>query len=263
MPDRYLHGVPCWIDSAQPDPDAAVRFYGALFGWAFEQRGSDRVAQLDGRDVAAITSQTTGPPASPVWTTYMRAGSAIATAASVVAAGGRIAREAVADVHGFLFEDPSGATFAVKEEGGAELVNAPGTWNWSNLETPYVEGAKAFYGAVFGWEAADVFGSLMWRVPGYGDVLAERDPEFRARHAEAGVPAGFSDAVAWLVPLSGDAPPHWSVTFAVDDTDAVAERAAALGGTVLVPPYDQGPVRVASLRDPQGAEFSVSRYAPG
>src|SRR5260370_1025518 len=31
--DRYPHGVPCWIDTAQPDPEAAARFYGELFGW--------------------------------------------------------------------------------------------------------------------------------------------------------------------------------------------------------------------------------------
>jgi uncharacterized protein len=256
MPDRYLHGVPCWIDTAQPDPEAAVRFYAALFGWEFEERGRDRVARLDGSDVAAITSQAEAPP---VWTTYMRVGSVVATAASVVAAGGRIVREPI-DVHGYLFADPSGATFSVREEGGAELVNAPGTWNWSNLETEYDHGAEAFYGAVFGWEAMPMGeGTLMWRLPGYGDHLAERDPDLRARHAEAGLPAGFSDAVGWLVRSPG-VQAHWSVTFAVDDTGAVAERAAALGGTVLVPPHDVAGARLAVLRDPQGAKFTVSSW---
>jgi uncharacterized protein len=256
MPDRYLHGVPCWIDTAQPDPEAAAGFYGALFGWEFEERGRDKVARLDGRDVAAITSQAGGPP---VWTTYIRVGSAIATEASVVAAGGHVVREAVADVHGYLFADPSGATFSVREEGGAELVNAAGTWNWSNLETPHAHAAEGFYGAVFGWEAMPMGeGVRMFRVPGYGDRLAELDPALRARHAEPGIPPGFSDAVAWLVP--GETA-RWTVTFAVDDTDAVAARATELGGAVLTAPYDEGPVRLAVLRDPQGAEFSVSRYA--
>jgi predicted enzyme related to lactoylglutathione lyase len=260
MRDRYVHGVPCWIDTAQPDPDAAIRFYGALFGWEFETRDQDRVARLDGKDVAAITPQADDAGSTPVWTTYIRVGSAVATAASVVSAGGHVVREPV-DVHGFVFEDPSGATFSVMEEGGAELVNAPGTWNWSNLESAYAGGAEAFYGAVFGWEATAMGeGTLMWRLPGYGDLLAERDPALRARHAEPGVPAGFSDAVAWLVPPSRGAPPHWSVTFAVDDTDAVARRASELGGTVLVPPYDVDGARVAVLRDPQGAELTVNSF---
>ena len=258
MPDRYLHGVPCWIDTAQPDPEAAVRFYRALFGWEFEERGRDRVARLRGSDVAAITSQASDPPTTPVWTTYLRVGSAIATEASVVAAGGRIARDAVADVHGFLFEDPSGARFSVKEEGGAELVNAPGTWNWSNLETPYAHAAQGFYGAVFGWEAMPMGeGVLMWRVPGYGDRLAELDPGLRARHAESGVPPGFSDAIGWLVPGERS---RWTVSFAVEDADAIAARATELGGAVLVAPYDAQGARVATLRDPQGAEFTVSRW---
>ena len=34
--DRYIPGVPCWIDINQPDPEAAVTFYGGLFGWEFE-----------------------------------------------------------------------------------------------------------------------------------------------------------------------------------------------------------------------------------
>jgi predicted enzyme related to lactoylglutathione lyase len=100
-------------------------------------------------------------------------------------------------------------------------------------------------------------GVLMWRRPGYGDRLAELDPGLRARHAEAGIPPGFSDAIGWLVP--GEVA-RWSVTFAADDPDAIAERASGLGGTILVAPYDEQGARIATLRDPQGAEFTVSRW---
>jgi hypothetical protein len=29
MPERdgYIPGVPCWVDTSQPDPEAAVEFY--------------------------------------------------------------------------------------------------------------------------------------------------------------------------------------------------------------------------------------------
>ena len=33
----YPRGVPCWIDTEQPDRDAACRFYGALFGWEADE----------------------------------------------------------------------------------------------------------------------------------------------------------------------------------------------------------------------------------
>jgi predicted enzyme related to lactoylglutathione lyase len=54
----YPHGVPCWIDTEQPDLAAASRFYGALFGWTFEDAnpvgaaGSYLIAKLDGKDAA-------------------------------------------------------------------------------------------------------------------------------------------------------------------------------------------------------------------
>jgi predicted enzyme related to lactoylglutathione lyase len=35
-----------------------------------------------------------------------------------------------------------------------------------------------------------------------------------------------------------DATPHWGLTLAVDDADAIAARAAELGGQVVVPPFD-------------------------
>ena len=59
-----------------------------------------------------------------------------------------------------------------------------------------------------------------------------------------------------------DTPAHWSITFAVDDADAVADQAARLGGEVLVPPFDAPWVRMTVLSDPQGARFTASKYVP-
>ena len=59
-------GVPCLIDTEQPDPEAAAEFYSGLFGWEFENKlppGIDNkylVASLHGFDVAAIASPTPG-----------------------------------------------------------------------------------------------------------------------------------------------------------------------------------------------------------
>jgi uncharacterized protein len=56
-------------------------------------------------------------------------------------------------------------------------------------------------------------------------------------------------------------PPHWNVNLAVDDADAIAARAADLGGNVLMGPVDTPGFRSAVLLDPQGAAFSVSQPA--
>ena len=29
--DQYEHGVPCWVDTMQPDPGAAIDFYAGVF----------------------------------------------------------------------------------------------------------------------------------------------------------------------------------------------------------------------------------------
>ena len=282
MPERdgFPPGVPCWVDTAQPDPEAAAAFYGDLFGWDFEDRmppgsaGRYLVASLGGRDVAAVGSRFEGAPPTPVWSTSVCVAGADDAAARVRDAGGSVLVEPF-DVReagrAAVCSDPAGARFNVWEpraHKGAQAVNAPGTWNWSDLDTTDFEGSTAFYGAVFGWEAdrVTVGGSdaVMWRLPGYADFLETFDPGLRRRHADFGAPPGFSDCIGWMMPATDPGvPPHWSVTFAVDDADAVAARAEELGGGVETPPFDAGVVRIAVLRDPHGAVFSVSRFAPG
>jgi predicted enzyme related to lactoylglutathione lyase len=281
--DGYLPGVPCWVDTMQPDPQAAVHFYRGVFGWQVEDRmpadapGRYFVARLGGRDVAAISSQPEGLSPAPVWNTYIWVDDADETAARVKAAGGHVISEPfdVLDAGRMAAcADPSGAVFYLWQAGthrGAEAVNEPGTWNWSDLDTRDLDGAKAFYGAVFGWETDTLdmgFGeSTMVRVPGYADFLERFDPELRRRQAEHGAPLGFAECIGWMQPMTGDrfaddVPSHWSVTFSVADTDAVAATAVELGGRVLTPPFDAGPVRAAVLSDPQGAVFTVSTYTP-
>jgi predicted enzyme related to lactoylglutathione lyase len=277
--ETYPAGVPCWVDTNQPDTEAAIDFYSGVFGWEFEAQtpaGSPQpyyIARLRGRDVAGLGFEPSGAPAG--WSTYVRVDSADETAAKVREAGGQII-EAPVDVgeagRGAVFADPAGAVFGVWEPGrrqGAHLVNEPGTWNFSELNTPDPEGAMAFYGQVFGWEVSDLDPATggFWRMPGYGDFLAANDPDVRERQADVGAPEGFEDAIAWLIPQSGDAGlgdagPYWSVTFAVDDADAVAERAAELGGEVLAPPFDAPWVRMTVLRDPAGAVFTASKFVP-
>jgi predicted enzyme related to lactoylglutathione lyase len=259
-----------------------VDFYGGLFGWEFEDRmpadqpGRYFVARLRGRDVAAVGSQPDGAPPTAVWNTYIWVESADAAAAKVRDAGGQVLTEPF-DIPAAgrmgVFADSSGAVFCVwqaYEHRGAQLVNEPNTWNFSELNTRDPKGAEAFYGAVFGWEASrldDGGDYSMWRQPGYGDFLERRDPDVRRRQGDVGAPEGFEDAVAWLMPMTSeqfpdDAPPHWSVTFAVDDADAIAHRATELGGKVLVAPVDAPWVRMAVLSDPGGAVFTVSKFTP-
>ena len=275
--ERYIPGVPCWVDTSQPDPDAAVAFYSRLFGWECEQvmpegaPGRYAIARIRGEDVAGIGSIPEGAPAFATWNTYIWVDSADETAAAVERAGGRTLA-APFDVfdsgRSAVLADPEGAVFAIWEprrHRGARIVNEPGAVNFNGLHTRDLEGAKRFYGAVFGWQTQSFAGSFQaWTLPAYGDHLERDRPGLREEMAQMGVP-GFEDVVASLIPIGDDerdVPAHWSVTFAVADTDAIAARTAELGGRVLVPPFDAPWVRMSVLADPQGATFIASRFAP-
>ena len=272
--DRYIPGVPCWIDTNQPDAEAAAAFYGGLFGWEFEDVTPPGapvtylLALLRGGPVAAVASQPEGLERDVAWDTYVWVDDADEAAARVRAAGGSVLR-APADVgdsgRTALCADPEGAAFCLwqpNEHRGAAVVNEPGSLNFNNLNARDLDGASAFYGAVFGWEVLDLGGGYAWALPGYGDFLEQRNPGMRAGMAEMGAPERFEDVVASVAQVSGDTPPHWGVTFAVDDADAVAERAAELGGRVLTAPFDAPWVRMAVIADPQGATFTASKFVP-
>ena len=274
--DRYIPGVPCWVDTNQPDPEAAVDFYSGLFGWEFEDvapPGAEAkyfVARLSGGAVAGVASLP--EPATATWDTYVWVGSADEAATKVRAAGGAVVKEPF-DVGSAgrtaVFGDPEGAVFCVwepMEHRGAQVVNEPGSVNFNDLNTRDPEAAKSFYGSVFGWQTLESGGgAAMWTLPGYADHLERDDPDLRKRMADVGAPPGFEDVVASLNPIPDDqpdTPAHWGVTFAVDDADAIAEKAAELGGTVVVPPFDAPWVRMTILTDPQGATFVAAKFVP-
>ena len=276
--DRYIPGVPCWIDTNQPDPDAAVDFYGGLFGWQFENvmppgaPGKYFLAYLRGREVAAVSSAPESTPPTATWDTYVCVDSADETASRVRDAGGTVIREPfdVMDAGRMaVFADPAGAPFCVWQAGrheGARVVNEHGSLNFNNLHTRDLEGARTFYGVVFGWETLKLGGTFeAWTLPGYGDFLEQDDPGLRQRVAELGGPTGFEDVVASLNRIGDDEPEkpaHWGLTFAVDDSDAAAAKASELGGTVVVAPFDAPWVRMTVITDPQGATFVASKFTP-
>ena len=272
--DGYPAGVPCWVDSGRVSARAAKDFYGGLFGWEFENRSPEGFppyfgAQLGGRDVAAIGEQAEqlNPP---VWNTYVWVENADATAAKAVAAGGRVEMAPVDAGQAGRFaalSDPTGAGFCVwqaDQHRGAVAVNEPGAWVSSELNTPDVETAMAFYGALFGWEADDPSeeGHATIRKPGYGDYLEELTPGLRKMHADVGAPKDFADVVGWLTPITDSTPAHWSVTFSVADADATAARAEELGGEVVKPVVASEWSRDGVLADPDGAVFTIGQFTP-
>jgi uncharacterized protein len=245
--DTYEAGVPSWVDTLQPDPQAAMAFYGGVLGWDFEGPDDYFVARLRGRDIAGVGAQPPGTPAT--WTTYISVDSADEAAAKARTAGGEVLTEPF-DVPPAgrlaVLADPTGAPFGVWEahaRKGAQLVNEFGAWAMSMLSTPDPERAAAFYGELFGWTTEDFGSFTMFRLPGYVGGEPEQ-PVSR-------------EVIAVMAP-GGDAPPHWLPDFWVADVDAAAAAAGARGGSVISPPAADPPGRSAVLADPAGVAFSVS-----
>lgn len=278
MPERdaYPAGVPCWVETAQPDPKAAAAFYRGLFGWELEDAmppgsgGTYLMARLRGGDVAAVSSQRPGAPPQAVWNTYVAVDSADEAAVRARDAGGSVVTEPfdIMDAGRMaVLADPEGAVFMVwqaRGHMGARVVNEHGAINFNNLNTRDVDAARRFYSAVFGWDTFSLPGGQAWTLPGYGDYLEQLTPGIRKMAADFGVP-GFENVVAAINPISAgdpDTPAHWGVTFGADDTVAAAQKATELGGAVVAPPVDAPFARVAVLRDPQGAVFTVSQFVP-
>jgi hypothetical protein len=118
----------------------------------------------------------------------------------------------------------------------------PGSFCWPELATTDQKSGVAFYRTLFGWDVDD-------QPMGPGETYSM----FKMRGKE--VAAGYT-----MRPEERQhgAPPHWNTYISVENADAAAQRAQALGGKVLAPPFDvMDAGRMAILQDPTGATFQV------
>jgi len=110
---------------------------------------------------------------------------------------------------------------------------------WADLVTPDVDGAKRFYGGLFGWTFRDVPGD-----PKYTLALLNGEPV--AGIFQKALPAGQSQQPAWLTFL------------AVKDVAIAQQLAVQHGAKVLMKPHTYSQRgRQAILADPDGAVFAI------
>lgn len=266
--ESYPSGVPCWVDTLQPDPDASLTFYGGLFGWAFggpgplpaagagAAPGRYFVAKVRSREVAGIGSTPpVGAPPVPSWTTHVAVDRVETAAETAARSGGAVVVppfDALPAGRMAVLQDPAGAVLCAWEPAGrkgAQVINEPRAWAMSALVTPRPRECARFYEAMFGWKT-EAWGTVpsavtLFRLPGYvGGLPAQPVPR---------------DVVAVMTPAAPGAPAHWAVDFWIENAVAAAARAAHLGGTLLSPVREAGLFRTAVIRDPQGAVFSISQ----
>lgn len=250
---EYKPGTFCWVELATTDSEGAKKFYTQLFGWDYVDNpiGPDMVytmLKLNGKDVGALyklmaEQQTQGVP--PNWLSYVFTANADESVEKAKAAGATVIKEAF-DVFTVgrmaVIQDPTGAVFALWQAGthaGSGIYNVPNSFCWNELMTTDTAVDGEFYSRVFGWgRDTQNFGPMEYTMFSNGER-----------------PAG---GMLKITPEMGPIPPNWLVYFAVDNCDAMVQKATELGGTVMKPAEDiPGIGRFAILTDPQNAVFAI------
>jgi len=235
-----------WLELHTSDVAAAKSFYGALFGWEFNDvpLGPDSIYtifHMGGRSTAAAYESGPGQGIPPHWLLYVTVANADASAAKVSALGGTIVMppmDVMDQVRIAVFQDPTGAHIALSQpinHTGLGVKEEPGSFAWADLFSTDSEKAAKFYAELFGWTTY---------VEGSPYIHFKNGEEFIAGSMPGSLPEGV--------------PSHWMPYIAVADADASLAKAVSLGAKTLFGPMDlEGVGRFASIMDPQGAAISI------
>src|SRR3954451_8411068 len=250
----YTHGTFSWVENATTDQERAKSFYGALFGWDYDDSPVGdgiyySMAKLGGSFVGAIAPQQQDERAMgvpPHWNSYITVDDVDAASARVDELGGSVHAPPfdVMDVGRMsAISDPTGAVaylWQAKQHIGAGIVNAPGAFCWNDLGSREPDVAQRFWAGLLGWEfeRIDAAPLELWTIK------------------NAGRSNGGLRRIGDETPP--DVPSHWLVYFAVESIDSAVDTAAANGGATVVPKTRAGGENsFAVLADPAGATFGV------
>lgn len=197
---------------------------------------------------------TTEPQAPTTWCVYLRTADIEQTVARAVEAGAQIMVPSmpIADLGTMaIIVDPAGAVVGLWQpdtfEGIANSTQV-GTPCWFENMTMDFDAASSFYRDVLAWELhanptqQEATPTVRYLTHGTGDETA----------------AGISEAAGFL---PEGTPSYWRIYFGVADMDASLEQLVRLGGAVLDPGSDTPFGRIATVADPQGAQFQLLEIA--
>ena len=254
---QYKPGNFCWVELGTTNAGAAKNFYKELFSWDYQDTsaGPDMIytmINLNGKEIGGLyqlTSEMLTHGIPPHWLSYISVANADEATAQATAAGGTVMKGPfdVAE-HGRMsvIQDPTGATFAVwqaKDNPGSDVYRDVGSFCWNELGTTDTQKAADFYSTLFGWSREAFPGPMEYTIFKNNDV---------------GIAGMYK-----ITPEMGPIPPHWLVYFAVNDCDAIVQKATEAGGGVIRPAEDiPGVGRFAILRDPASAVFAVLKPEP-
>ena len=143
---------------------------------------------------------------------------------------------------------------------GAQLVNAPGAWNFSNLRSADLEGARRFYGELF---------RLALRRPGVGDrdqrPRLRRPPRGHRRPRHPHPPGRGAGGLRGRHRRARARGRRGTRLVRRADRRRPRRHCIPGRGRSAAPcsaATDTGWTKEAAIRDPQGAVFTASQFAP-
>ena len=244
-------GAFVWYDLVTTQLPASREFYGKLLGWSFKDSTRNGrpyvIASAGGRPIAGMLEIEARPDAGPQWVSFFVVSDVGAAAKEAESAGGKILVPPtdVASGKVAVIADPQGApvgfgqvTLRVPTVGDAKI----GQIFWTDYMATDGEAALRFYQRVAGY-TADTATAL-----GRGQhIILRRD---RPRAGLFILPAEVKNVRS-----------HWLPHVRVEDPAALATRATALGGKVLLAPSAN--VRkntLAIVADPAGAPIALQKW---
>jgi predicted enzyme related to lactoylglutathione lyase len=247
-------GKMIWADLITPNLAAAESFYAQLFGWTFQDMStadSDyAVASLDGRPIAGVLQKAmpVGEQRQPAWLTFLAVRDVDAARGIALRQGGKSVYESKTYPRRgrqAVVADPDGAVLALLASTSGDppdFLAAPGEWIWSSVFAHDPKRSAAFYKAVFGYDVFDLPSD-----DGAEHVILSSDD-----YARAGIHT--------LPP--GHRRPHWLNFIRVADASESSAKAVALGGRILVEPYeDRHGGKISVIADPAGAPIGLMEWS--
>lgn len=233
----YYPGKIVWHDLLTNDQAAAKKFYGALFGWTFQQQGPYTVVLKDGHPIAGILKYET---TEPVWLASMSVPDVDKALELALAQGSTVLSGPLDIKHrgrGVLIQDPQGAYIVLLHASDGDPVDAEPAidgWLWNELWSKAPEQSAEFYKGLGQYDAS-IQGD------GYKIMISKEKWRCGLRTAEK--------------------ENRWLPIIRVSDPEVVVNKAEELGATVWVRPGESpGDEEAALLSDTSGALFMIQRW---
>lgn len=256
QPSKSKHGTFSWVELITSNQEAARGFYTSTFGWTGidipTPGGLYTLLQNEGVDVAGLyemSEEQREHDTRPHWLTYVSVADVDAVTKEAVDQGATVINPP-ADVDATerisILQDPLGAVFGLRQEadqGGAGLVNEPGSFCWTEHVARESQEVTSFYRDLFDWnlEASEEATRV---------VLSTSN-------------GGEKNAIGSLKKVNEGIAPHWRVYFGVGDFKTSTTAIEEYGGTLLGEKMEvEGLGRVVNAADPQGAIFSIVHLEP-